>query len=255
MLFSWLASVLALGGLTSLLLVEPKDFGTGFHALIGVLASLFLAAGLAGGTLRGSTGWAALLSTAGWVLLTRWGRVPWIRPSLLVPVLLTGVSLLAGSESPPRASLLTLGMWVAPGNAVAASLLLGSVSLAMLLGHWYLVIPGLPIRHLRRMTWFLAVCIALRAALGLVSLGAARPIPALGVLSAWQVAGGITAFFFWQRVAIGLVAPAILTFMVDRTVRISSTQSATGLLFVAMIFVLVGEMISRFLFVSMGIPQ
>ena len=43
--------------------------------------------------------------------------------------------------------------------------------------------------------------------------------------------------------------------MVGRTVRIGSTQSATGLLYVTMIFVLIGELISRYLYMTMGVPQ
>ena len=255
MFFSWLATVLALGGLASLLLVEPQDFGKGFHRFIGAMAALLLAAGLAGGALRGASGWSALVSCGLWVLLVQWGPASWIRATLPIPILLACWALLTGTAYPPRAPLLELGDWVAPGNALAASLLVGSVSLAMLLGHWYLVIPGLPMRHLRRMTRFLGLCIVLRLVLGAVSLGTSRSVPELGGISAWQVAGGVAAFFFWQRIGIGLLAPAVLTFMVDRTVRIGSTQSATGLLYVTMIFVLMGELISRYLFITLGVPQ
>jgi len=38
-------------------------------------------------------------------------------------------------------------------------------------------------------------------------------------------------------------------------VRIRSTQSATGLLYVTVVLVLIGEMISRFLWITVGIPQ
>jgi len=255
MFFSWLASILALGGLASLLLVEPKDFGKGFHRFIGFLAALLLAAGLAGGALGGASGWSALVSCALWVLLVQWGPVDWIRATLSIPILLACWALLSGTAYPPRAPLLELSAWIAPVNALAASLVVGSVSLAMLLGHWYLVIPGLPVRHLRRMTWFLGLTLTLRLVLGAVALGSSRSVPALGGISAWQVAGGMAAFFFWQRIGIGLLAPAVLTFMVDRTVRIGSTQSATGLLYVTMIFVLIGELISRYLYMTLGVPQ
>jgi hypothetical protein len=255
MFFSWLASILALGGLASLLLVEPRDFGKGFHRFIGAMAALFLAAGVAGGALKGSSGWSALLACTLWVFLVQYGPASWIRATLPVPILVACWALLAGTTYPPRAPLLELSGWVVPGNALAASLLMGSVSLAMLLGHWYLVIPGLSMRHLRRMTRFLGLCIALRLMLGAASLGSSQSVPALGGISAWQVAGGIAAFLFWQRVGIGLFAPAVLTFMVERTVRIGSTQSATGLLYVTMIFVLIGELISRYLFMTLGVPQ
>ena len=255
MFFPWLASLLSLGGLVSLLLVHPGDFGNRFHRFIGILAAVFLTAGLSGGALRGITGWMALSSCVVWVILVQWGPHSWIRRSLVVPVLLTGGAILLGTPYPPRAPLLELKAWTAPGNTLAAALLLGAVSLAMLLGHWYLVLPGLDIRHLKKMVEFLGICVGARLGFGVLSLSIARPLPSLGVASAWWVAGRMAAFFFWQRVAIGLVAPAILVVLVSRTVRISSTQSATGLLYVTMIFVLVGELISRYLYLTLGIPQ
>src|SRR5881397_3196492 len=112
MFFSWLASTLALGGLAALLLVEPKDFGRGFHRFIGAISSLLLSVGLAGGALRGASGWVALLACAGWVFLVQWGPVGWIRTSLCVPVLLACRALLTGTPYPPRAPLLELDAWV-----------------------------------------------------------------------------------------------------------------------------------------------
>jgi formate-dependent nitrite reductase membrane component NrfD len=105
------------------------------------------------------------------------------------------------------------------------------------------------------MTWFLGFTLVLRGAMGLFALAWARPVPALEGMSAWRIAGGVAAFFYWQRVGIGLVIPAILAFLVERTVRVSATQSATGLLYVATIFVLMGELLSRYLYLSLGIPQ
>ena len=255
MFFPWLASILALGGLAALFLVEVRDFGRGFHRFTGALVSLLLGLGLAGGALHGPVGWMALLACVGWVCLTAWGPISWVRPSLPVPLLLACWAVLSGTAYPPAAPLLELRAWVVPGNTVAAALLLGSVSLAMLLGHWYLVVPGLPIRHLLRMTHSLGLCLLLRVTIGVLSLASSVPKPALGAVSSWEVAGVVGGFFFWQRVGIGQVAPAILACMVERTVRIHSTQSATGLLYVAIVFVLIGEMISRYLYVSMGIPQ
>jgi hypothetical protein len=145
--------------------------------------------------------------------------------------------------------------WAPPANALAAAFLLGSVTMGMLVGHWYLNVPGLDIIHLRRMTWLLAGSLAVRILLGMGSIAMATPTYRAGELSPWRVAGIREAFFFWPRVGIGLVAPAVLVFMIYRTVRIRSTQSATGLLYVAVVLVVMGEMISRFLYLSTGIPQ
>ena len=56
-----------------------------------------------------------------------------------------------------------------------------------------------------------------------------------------------TALFFSFRAITGLAAPLVLAWLVRSTVRIRSTQSATGLLYVALILVLFGELTAVFL--------
>lgn len=255
MIFSWLAAVLGVGALGSLLLVPPLEFGRRFHRMISFTALLLLAAGLAGGVLRGGLGGAAIASAAALVFVSQWSPVSWIRPVLLMTTVLGMAAILAGARFEPKAPLMTASSWSLTANTIAAGMLLGSVTMGMMVGHWYLNVPGLDIKHLRRMTWLLAACIALRIVFGMGGIAAAVPTDAAFETSVWRTAGIRQAFFFWQRVAIGLVAPAVLAFMVDRTVRIRSTQSATGLLYIAVIFVFIGEMISRFLYMTAGIPQ
>jgi hypothetical protein len=42
--------------------------------------------------------------------------------------------------------------------------------------------------------------------------------------------------------------------MIDRTARIRSTQSATGLLYVALVFVLFGELMASYLWIAARLP-
>ena len=60
------------------------------------------------------------------------------------------------------------------------------------------------------------------------------------------------ALFFGFRVLTGLLFPVSLAAMIRNTVRIRSTQSATGLLYVALILVLFGELTAAFLGVTTG---
>jgi hypothetical protein len=135
-------------------------------------------------------------------------------------------------------------------NALAAAALLGSVLVAMILGHWYLVRWRLPVDHLIRFARILTGAIVVRAALvlcGLLVLGWHSSLGLGGYLATLAIDRG---FFFWQRVLFGLLGPAILAFMVYQTARIRSTQSATGILYIATIFVLIGEFLARFLVVA-----
>jgi protein NrfD len=52
--------------------------------------------------------------------------------------------------------------------------------------------------------------------------------------------------FLWVRLAVGIIGPLILAVMILETVRIRSTQAATGLLYIAMLLVVAGEFFSKF---------
>jgi hypothetical protein len=145
-------------------------------------------------------------------------------------------------------------------SAVAGAGLLGSVLLAMLLGHAYLNVPGLPIIHLRRLAWMVAGFLAIRllvvgiAARSLLGRNADRT--ATGGGEPWDAALILASDLplLAMRCALGVLVPAVLAVMIDRTARIRSTQSATGLLYVALVFVLFGELIASYLWVAAGLP-
>jgi hypothetical protein len=126
-------------------------------------------------------------------------------------------------------------------------LVLGGSSAAMLLGHWYLVAPGLSISYLKVVTIGLIVALIVRSG-GILNL----------VLSAGQELKAARFFdvygiFFLQRVVLGLLLTLLLSVMTYFCVRIRSTQSATGILYVVLVFCLVGEVIGSYLFHKTGL--
>ena len=134
---------------------------------------------------------------------------------------------------------------------LSGAALLGAVAATMLLGHWYLVDTALSIRPLSVGSGLVTGAAALRigiAALALASGGIAEL--RLGSIS--DLIYSTPALFFGFRVLTGLLFPAFLALMIRNTVRIRSTQSATGLLYVALILVLFGELTAAFLEVVTG---
>ncbi len=136
--------------------------------------------------------------------------------------------------------------WRLAADATSAALL-GSATTAMLLGHMYLIAPGLTIAPLRR----------LLAAL----LGATLARLALSALALWSSTGGHpsvtlegeTALWLPVRWGLGFVGPLVLGVMAWQTAKIRSTQSATGLLYVAVIFCFLGELMGQLLQGTTGI--
>ncbi len=136
---------------------------------------------------------------------------------------------------------------------VLGGLLIGSITVAWLLGHAYLTATKMTIAPLRHFSRLLLWAIAIRIAFVGASLGAA-----------WWLGGGsdgsVSAHLLndWLiltlRVAVGLVTVAVFSYMVSQCVRLRSTQSATGILYFGSVFAYVGELASQHLIGEYGWP-
>jgi len=130
---------------------------------------------------------------------------------------------------------------------IPAALVLGSSAVAMLLGHWYLVSPKLSISYLKTLTIALIGAILLRSAFLVDAM--LRHQGELQAIHFYEIYG----IFFLQRIALGLLLTLVLGILTYFCVRIRSTQSATGILYVVLVFCLVGELIGAYLFVKTGL--
>ncbi|HEX2258797.1 MAG TPA: hypothetical protein VHJ40_03545 [Actinomycetota bacterium] len=120
-------------------------------------------------------------------------------------------------------------------HALVGTLLVGGVTHGMVLGHWYLNQARLPIDPLREQCRIIFAALAMGTAAGIVT----RPDLILGA-----VPGGLLTFSpssYWWAWALLLAATAVLSGMVWATVKARSTQSATGLLYIAMVTVLAAQ--------------
>jgi hypothetical protein len=134
--------------------------------------------------------------------------------------------------------------------------LLGGACGAMILGHWYLVVPSLDIAHLQSIVRLHIGSLVVRTVVVVAAVIIAIVSWAPGAGPNFQryitSAAGI---FFWQRVLFGLAAPAGLAYLTWETAKIRSTQSATGILYVDFFTVLVGEVLAKYLLLSTSVPM
>jgi hypothetical protein len=126
-------------------------------------------------------------------------------------------------------------------GALASIALLGSVNLAMLLGHWYLVVRGMSIDPLKRLT--VATLVAAIAKTLLVVAVAIIVTPPQ-----------VKDIFFWMRAGWGLLGPLALYPMVWGTVKLRSTMAATGILYVDVVAVVIGEVLGGWLSALAHLP-
>jgi hypothetical protein len=136
-----------------------------------------------------------------------------------------------GAVRPPNIA------WSIAG-ALASIAILGSIYLAMTLGHWYLVVRGMAIDPLRRLT--IATLITTVVKIILVTA-----VFLAGDL--WREIALRQGIFFWMRAGWGLIGPLALFPMVWGTVRIRSTMAATGILYVDVVAVTIGEVLGAWL--------
>jgi hypothetical protein len=139
-------------------------------------------------------------------------------------------------------------------TAITSALVLGLVSGAMLFGHWYLIDLDMPVDYLR--TYIRLLGIVLVA--DLVALGLAIGLPAL--LGSAGAAAAVNDLFASHlgllavRLILGPIATIVLVWMCWQTLKIPQTMAATGLLYIAVMSVLVGEMLGRFILFRTAIP-
>ncbi len=144
----------------------------------------------------------------------------------------------------PTESWLTLAMAV--GDVATSGMLLGLTMTAMLLGHWYLNTPTMKLLPLQRMIQQLWICVGLRAVLCGVGL-------VVAVLAMDSVEFGWMGLVSLRWLA-GFFGIALLSGMTWQTLKIPNTQSATGILYVAVIFSFIGELTSQLLSSETAFP-
>ena len=235
-------------GTAFLLLFFPVDtLGKGFFSLHGVLACGCAALGalVRPAGLPVPAAWASAALLAAYALAAHAGRAGAARPLLAAGAAAAFWSLSRVALVAPRGS---GDGWVVAGAALGG-LFFASVLLVMNLGHWYLVSRSLPFRLLARGAALFAGLAAARTALLAAAMGLHAGEGLSSLLSLEK-----DALFFLFRVLWGIVGPLALSYFIWRTAEMKSNQAATGLLYVALVFVLIGELLSSYLTVATGFP-
>lgn len=116
---------------------------------------------------------------------------------------------------------------------LSSGLLLGLTMAAMLLGHWYLNSPGMELVPLQKLLLAMAIAVSIQGAIS--TFGFWQEFSLLQKIETQWI------LFVALRWTFGLVGVAVMTWMAWQTLKIPNTQSATGILYVAVIGTFVGE--------------
>ena len=141
---------------------------------------------------------------------------------------------------------LAVGLQTLSCAGVAA--MTGLALMDMLLGHAYLTASKMTIAPFRRLNLALVTTTFLRALVatgGVLALQSWRPVERL-----WAFHG----LFILTRWLVGLAVPLVFLYMALDCIKRRSTQSATGILYVAGVLILIGELIGLQLARETGLP-
>jgi hypothetical protein len=240
---------LSFGLAAAMATVSPRKVSSGYfrNHLYVVLGLSSLAALLSGGAARAALAWAVATAVLSYV-----GSIAWLyekrKSGVVLLALVAGVALIGSLEIVP------IPVTVAPGAAttgpslselalrylhpITSGLLLGFTMAAMLLGHWYLNAPGMQLAPLRKLLIAIAVAVVAQAVVCGLGLFLELGIRDLSTPD-W--------LFLTLRWSFGLIGVLILVGLAWQTLAIPNTQSATGILYVAVMGVFVGETMSLLL--------
>jgi hypothetical protein len=200
--------------------LRAKLFAGNAGAWLGIVLAASLAAVLGGSivwSLRGAPGarWVGAASAA--LLAVALGLTEWV----------------TATEGP-------LG-WLLASSATSAAVL-GAATTAMLMGHFYLIAPAMSIVPLKRLLIAIFVALLVRMVVsgtGLWFWTSEHPVVSLKD----------EPVLLWLplRWGLGFVGPLVLGWMSWQAAKIRSTQSATGMLYVVVVFCFVGELTGQLL--------
>ena len=188
-------------------------------------------------------------------MISLWGENQAFRARSFAACVLCGsTGLIFSAHGFYQAPFWSFETFVYPIAFFLSALLLGTVTVGMLLGHWYLIDTGQSLDPFIRIYKFFVVALVLQTIFLLTSLI---------VLYSFGVSGSVMSLerlwtdhrtLFLTRVISGQGAPLILSWMIWRTLVIPHTMAATGLFYIALLGVFVGEILGKQILALTGLP-
>lgn len=186
--------------------------------------------------------------------ISLWGERAFLRARFFSTAILTGLAgIMVASYGFSHSPVGPVEAVFLPVRFVVSSLLLGAVTVGMLIGHWYLIETGQSLEpFLRVFRFFVALlivqtCLETLAAALLYLFGTAHTAATVRSLFDDHLA------LLSSRFLVAQAAPLALSWMIWKTLAdFRNTMAATGLFYIALLGVFVGELLSSQILVLAG---
>ena len=247
---------LAFGLLLGLSCIPKVPLGPFFFRMMGTTALVPLVGAMLGPTLVGGAPWTspvvvcAALSALAFPVIQAPVRARTRALALYWSTLACAAAIAFAVREAPLvhgpAALALAGL-----SAMATGGVAGGVGLAMVVGHWYLTVPQLPVVWLQRLNQY--TVFAMLASLLFLGLSLWLHSDALAeartpLLGPWGL------FYLGGRISVGMALPLLFAWMAAGSLRYQNTRSATGILYASTVVVLIGAAASLSLQDTYGVP-
>lgn len=124
---------------------------------------------------------------------------------------------------------------------------------AMNLGHWYLNVHGLQIKHLRKANYVFWIAIFVRFISSLLIILTQTTVIAGETLPLYQFIWSMEGCFLLIGIFFGILFPLFGLYFSHETIKLKNTQSTTGILYVILCGILIGDITFKYYAIHYGI--
>lgn len=135
---------------------------------------------------------------------------------------------------------------------LSSALFIGITNYLMLLGHWYLVTPKLSTDPLKRGLYIFWLVFSLKVVMVILEKSNWWSMLLTNDTSLYGGEWSFIVMTLFTRVVIGLLGLFLLSYFAYRLVKMRDTQGATGIFYVMVIFIFLGELASGYFVFNQG---
>jgi len=143
--------------------------------------------------------------------------------------------------------------WSGAFVGVLSGMIFCAALFAMNLGHWYLNVHGLPINHLKRSVYVFWALLGIRLVWDIYIMLTGTIVYIGDTIPLLQFAMRMDGFLIGIGLFFGTLFPIITLYFVNEVLKLKNTQSATGILYVILCSILLGDIAYKYYLIKFGI--
>ena len=139
--------------------------------------------------------------------------------------------------------------------SILSGLIVSAIFYAMNLGHFYLNVHGLKIDHLKKATLAFGILMALRLVWDIGYIAAGKLMYGGEASTVWSFMNSLDGFMLWVALFFGTIFPLGALYFALGTLKLKNTQATTGILYVLLSAVLLGDLAYKYYLLEFGISM